>query len=727
MASEYQLNLKAVLDSTQVQQELNKLRQSTSQALGGENARSNTQAPSGNLANLGSTLNNLNQTLNRLNQLLAQLRSTPATMRHDGRYPSTNMPPIALTSFTAEQIKTIKYGLEGYEKFKNVMANIPKQVKLSSLERQSMHAVYGMMPEDLPYNLMFGTGKKYKQATRYASDLLGSPKDLDKLNNFRNNLKKLGVYDQPEGAREAYTHGIVSQIDRQNKNVIETNESNRRYNKQLNRSMKFFAGQYMLGEFDNVGESIGGRTGAAISGSVQGVQSGLMTGAMMSMIGVNPIVAAAAGIATAASKIQSVMLEYAQKLSQAAEKSYALLSRSKEQIGEQYKAADSIRFSRGLRDKDFQQLTALKSQYEASTESAYSKYMTLSEGQQNALSTARQEYLERIGSTSDIDERQNIEQEYADAVAKIVGSVNKAKKQWEDSAKRQQEINAALEAVKSEYKDRRSYRYYLDRKGTEGYTDTDVASRSSIWSQRASRIQEQLNAEIAKNDMSEEGMRRRRQLQSMYGEYQSEADFWEKQSKSRESAREDIQKNILAQERIREIEALTKKYDFSEGYASDKNRRDILKDFEGSHSDISGKYMQSQRNVFSLQQQMMEALREASSEGISAEDRAAKLKEASALDEQIQNEKNRMNVLGAAYTSLGGLKVEELQDALSRLQAPSKDRATSLAQYGYNMGEKGDDEQRWQSELQYLKDQKQIQDDIKTILNDKLPAPATFA
>lgn len=166
--------------------------------------------------------------------------------------------------------------------------------------------------------------------------------------------------------------------------------------------------------------------------------------------------------------------------------------------------------------------------------------MSLSEGQQNALSTARQEYLERIGGTSDIEERQKIEQEYADAVAKIVGSVNKAKEQWEDSAKRQQEINAALEAVKSEYKDRRSYRYYLDRRGTEGYSDTEVASRSSIWSQRASRMQEELNAEIAKNDMSEEGMRRRRQLQSMYGEYQSEADFWEKQTKSRESAREDI-------------------------------------------------------------------------------------------------------------------------------------------------------------------------------------------
>lgn len=36
-----------------------------------------------------------------------------------------------------------------------------------------------------------------------------------------------------------------------------------------------------------------------------------MTGAMMYMAGMSPITAAAAGIATAAAKISSVMLEYA--------------------------------------------------------------------------------------------------------------------------------------------------------------------------------------------------------------------------------------------------------------------------------------------------------------------------------------------------------------------------------------------------------------------------------
>lgn len=90
MASEYQLNLKAVLDSSQVQQELNKLRQSTSQALGGENPRSNAPAPSGNLTNLGSTLNNLNQTLNRLNQTLGRLNQTGMQSRANAPHFSQN-------------------------------------------------------------------------------------------------------------------------------------------------------------------------------------------------------------------------------------------------------------------------------------------------------------------------------------------------------------------------------------------------------------------------------------------------------------------------------------------------------------------------------------------------------------------------------------------------------------------------------------------------------------
>lgn len=158
--------------------------------------------------------------------------------------------------------------------------------------------------------------------------------------------------------------------------------------------------------------------------------------------------------------------------------------------------------------------------------------------------------------------------------------------------------------------------------------------------------------------MSEAGRQRRAQLQSLYSEYQSEADFWEKQSKSRESAVETVQKDILVQERIKEIENLTKQYDFSRSYSSvdnsdnrdyssidnvdnrdyssidnrdysavdnrdysssdnsdnrdyssiDKrdyssidNRKEILADFEGQRLNIRSLYMQSQQNVFEFQ------------------------------------------------------------------------------------------------------------------------------
>ena len=712
MASEYQLNLKAVLDSTQVQQELNKLRQSTSQALGGENARSNAQAPSGNLTSLGSTLNNLNQTLNRLNQTLGQLRGTAAA---PSRTSAGGPIPVPFGGGQANQ-RIFSESLQQYGKMMKAMS------RLNPTERLVVKLAYGIDPLKAPYELLFGTSAG---PVKNAKNLMSKVMDLDpKVLDFRRHLASSWI--QSQGINNYFRPTFV---DSEYQNMLAQQKADRKNvggPNNINRMMHLFGGQYLAGELGNLGASIGGRTGAIISGGTDAAQSGLMTGLSMSMMGANPAYAAAAGIAVAAAKISSVMLEYAQKLSQAAERSYALLSRSKQQIGEQYKNADDVRFSKSLAVKDPVQLKHLQGYYESEVETSYDMYQSRVAMQNAALETARQNYLDDLAE-ADEDERYNIENEYANEVARIVTSVKNAKERWDNATQRLSEINATLEAVKSEYKDRRSYSYYLDRRGAEGYSDTDVANRSGKWSLRASRIQKELDAEIAKNDMSEEGMRRRRQLQSMYGEYQSEADFWEKQSKSRESAREDIQKNILAQERIREIEALTKKYDFSKGYSSDENRRDILKDFEGSRSDIGGQYMQSQRNVFGLQQQMMQALKEASSEGISAEDRAAKLKEASTLDEQIQNEKNRMNVLGAAYTSLGGLKVEELQDALSRLQAPSKDRATSLAQYGYNMGEKGDDEQRWQSELQYLKDQKQIQDDIKNILNDKLPSPATFA
>jgi hypothetical protein len=71
MASQYSLNLKAILDTTQVKQELQRLRQMQNQILGNNN-RGN--AVSGGNNNLGN-LNSLNSTLGRLTNSINQLNN----------------------------------------------------------------------------------------------------------------------------------------------------------------------------------------------------------------------------------------------------------------------------------------------------------------------------------------------------------------------------------------------------------------------------------------------------------------------------------------------------------------------------------------------------------------------------------------------------------------------------------------------------------------------------
>lgn len=73
MASQYSLNLKAVLDTTQVKQELQKLRQMQNQILG--NNRSNSvNGGTSNSSNLGN-INGLNSTLSRLTNSINQLNN----------------------------------------------------------------------------------------------------------------------------------------------------------------------------------------------------------------------------------------------------------------------------------------------------------------------------------------------------------------------------------------------------------------------------------------------------------------------------------------------------------------------------------------------------------------------------------------------------------------------------------------------------------------------------
>lgn len=734
MASEYQLNLKAVLDSTQVQQELNKLRQSTSQALGGENARSNAQAPSGNLTSLGSTLNNLNQTLNRLNQILNRLNQSGVQSRANAPYFSSNTSQTIVPSVAGplgrqgSRWQDNPYGFGNFtdalvrREVANAVRNAIAQNATIAWRNQQMSGWSGIFGPMIFGNKgdPLGLGGTPAQRKIFADYFAGSTlKDLlsnkDLVDYHLRRLDPLGPEAAAFRAKQKSTENAL-------------------FNRQMLRPMTtILAGQAM-----NVGANyleMSGHTTAAKWTSFGGsVASSAAMGAFVGG-GAGALVGGLVGAVTGGLDFFTKSLQESaikvKELSKVISDVNQVQSAHKQFVGRQTESrrleAKDIGWFRSeiekAKDEQWEiNLKTFDARRAIGYEGGYEKY---------GKNTLKLQELDVDSLEPIISKRKEIMKQYADylsstdALDQRISDYTEIVKQLEDEQKKLKEQIALNSKAYSDSAAAVARQNEIMNAGSK--TDAEITARKE-------QLKSALDKAIAERhfvydaaDTSEAGMKRKAEVEHAVQIAQQQYDAFNRMAEQRESAREDIQKDILAQQRIREIEALTKKYDFSKGYASDENRRAILKEFEGSRLEIGGQYMQSQMNVYSLQQQMMEVLEAAGSKWISATDRATKLKEASTLDEQIQNEKNRMNVLGAAYTSLGGLKVEELQDALSRLQAPSKDRATSLAQYGYNMGEKGDDEQRWQSELQYLKDQKQIQDDIKNILNDKLPSPATFA
>ena len=738
MTSEYQLNLKAVLDSTQVQQELNKLRQSTSQALGGENARSNAQAPSGNLTSLGSTLNNLNQTLNRLNQILNRLNQSNVQSRANVPYVSSNTSQTFVPSVAGPLIRQgsrWQNNPYGFGKFTDQVVNreVANAVRNAISQNASTAWLYQTLGElggkgifgplifDKKLGAKVGHSGTNTQLQIFGDYFSGSLwKDLapnkDLVDYYLRSLDPLGPEAKAFRAKQASQKSKETALfNRQMLKSMTTMLASQAMNAGANylemsghttaSNWTSFGGSVASGAA--MGAFVGGGPGALIGGLVGAVTGGLdfFTKSLQeSAIKVKEL-------SKIISDVSQVESSHKQFVTRQAENRH-LQTKDIGWFRSEIEKAKDERLEINLRTFDARRAIGY--------EGGYEKYAN------NTL-----KLQERDGDSLEISKRKEIIKQYADylsstdALDQRISDYTEIIKQLEEEQKKLKEQIALNSKAYSDSAAAVARQNEIMNAGSK--TDAEITARKEQLKSALDKAIAERHFVYEAADTSEAGMKRKAEVERSVQIAQQQYDAFSRIAEQRESAREDIQKDILAQERIREIEAIAKKYDFSKGYASDENRRDILKDFEGSRTDISGQYMQSQRNIFDFQKQMMQALKEAASDNISATDRAAKLKEASTLDEQIQNEKNRMNVLGAAYTSLGGLKVEELQDALSRLQAPSKDRATSLAQYGYNMGEKNDDEQRWQSELQYLKDQKQIQDDIKAILNDKLPSPATFA
>jgi hypothetical protein len=112
---------------------------------------------------------------------------------------------------------------------------------------------------------------------------------------------------------------------------------------------------------------------------------------------------------------------------------------------------------------------------------------------------------------------------------------------------------------------------------------------------------------------------------------------------------------------------------------------------------------------------------------LTAKEKKTILDEIDAEKEKLSDNKNKMSIVETWFSKYKSTEVGKLQDQLSKLKPVDTSHATSLGQYGYGMGVKDDSKQILKSQEYLMKEQKEIQDEIKQILEEKLPVDSTFS
>lgn len=725
---QYNLNLKATLDSTQVQQELQRLRNQQINIQSGINTQGG-QSPiqnSGQLNNLnqiGTVLQNLNQTISRLNAAINRFSSVAGT-QGQVQYSKGNNGFIPFGS-SGSGI-SIARDMEQYQLKKIVLGSSRVNKAMSAaldtmtpFERQLVHKRYGKNISNLGYNLFFGNSDEFHGGLRAYNTIFGQmpPNRYYQLNYNRWMAKKTGILNVDDNLRPQYVNALNDYLVEQDT----YNARNKKNTRGYTRAARLFAGQYLMGQFDTIGESIGGRTGASISGGANAIQSGLMASSAVSMAfpTLGGVAAAGAGIGVAIANISETMLKYAQQLSKAQQESYSILMQAKQDIRESRERFQDVTYTKSLSQMT---IPELRNEQKTAVENEKQKFdewnKVLNQGDEDYKSSIKN-YLNDIDNATSQTEKARIEQEYSDDVKRAAAKVREAENAWKKSVNKLDEVEKALDAaVKNEFETqakKQSYRNSLTNiqslnewQNIRNESDQYVAEKRDAADTVLDKAYSDLMEHLAKEDISDEGLRKKAELEKDYSTALQNFNRYDTEYKGRKSAVDNINQNIASREIDRRVEDYRKEVrdnlESNNGYAEN-----LLFNLPNRYSQIDN----IKKNIDNL-------LAKAAAPTTTTNQRQEILKQISE-QENIINETQQLKEIDKSNI------VEVFQNMLQQLQPPSQERATSLAEYGYNMGEKNDDKARVETQIQYLRDQTTLQQDIKNILDDKLPSSGTFS
>ena len=724
--SEHQFKIKAILDSQQVQQEIQKLKQQALNAPGSNGAGNVGTVANQQFNNLASTLGKLNSAIAALQKSLGALTGSvnKQAAQQAALAPSKSqfMPPIAVGGLGRKQFKLFpdRFRNKNIDSIRRELAS-RELVNLMQKNQKRGQALVKEWNIDSIWNRPFGA-PKFPRISR-------GPRQSDGVRLWHN-IDKL-FDSEAIAARDKYVQFL--------------NSRKTKVNQQMMNGIRGFAGSYMLGGLAEAGNELTYRDNPVmkpIAAGAGAASQGLNIGATMTMMGMSGTAAGIVGVGAAITEVIKAFGEAEVEKILAVASALQRANSAWEDIYEDFQKWDFSQFKEKISGLDLNNLTGErasartqyqsdKADYDAFMSSWTSKMRNLDSQYFSGKITENQYALGKEDLNNEreaLKEALQKSKDRLDAVNAVYDDHKKALEDFNNVVKQAADFEKSL----AEFDAEQTAKDILKTEDPEKIKKLMPAIRADIDKANAAMAPIRSQGGLAEYE-KETNKYREKLLTTEYGtaEYDSLTEIVkarEEAAKAYEEAAADMMKAVGKSKNLettidqlikqmeeigRSIKAQQKEvaeYDESAKNKYDQRWGNMSKDQLDAYSQ---KYWSA---AGGFKKDYEEALKKASL--------AKTPEEAKEAMDEAADAKNNWQFSQQQAQSFDQSIVSMLQEKLSDLKAPDMTQVNSLAQNGY-MINKNDDEIRWKMQTDYASQQTQLQREIRDRLQS-MDSSATF-
>ena len=751
MSSEYQLTLKAVLDTSQINQELNKIQSSTKN--GGlkfdmkeldqlqsklEKLRSYVQQ-----FKLNFNVDDIDNALKKIKTIRVKPIIDQTELQKDLNVKASttvnvsgNGKPVIVNNTDNTVLKNVNSSLTKLNSNFTKAANSNVQRNVGGTPFLPTKNIKGNIPpEDVPHiknissffkaliarnfsdkdisSLIFWDGKNQERGklfnplvesifNKYGVYGQDAKYLRASLNNARTFLAKSGVYDINYKQREKFYSDYISAYTNRVKQQIKIKNENQNIQKLNAQQIAGFASQYLANNlanleepiknlgFENFGTGVGiaGRSAAHGLGTF-GALAGAGFGGPVTFTG-GAVVAAVTGLIEFANATQ----EAKRRLEEMTKSINENAAKTQERSTDTYNKAYTSTFDSLASRLSIEALERIKKDADKEFNEArgyYESYRDSYQVRKLAIEDEFAGYIEKnpSGKLGYIAQRDKL--------------INRLNDEGEDYQKRFNDAKSRQDMITSAYNERKAVvdNYTKVLKELTSTTSTEILTEKEL-DKAKKKIVDLLNKGISTG-------KERKEIDQLVSDYNKNKTAFDLEEKTKK------QYETLAQ---KQLDIINNNEDL-------KNLNDSL---EGrDRESIKGNAEQIDKERVALENRIKELSEKALNKNLTAKEKKSILDEIDKENDKLSHNKNKMSSVETWFGKYKTTEVGKLQDQLSKLKTVDTSHATSLGQYGFGMGTKDDGKQILKSQENLMKQQKEIQDEIKNILEEKLPVESTFS